>query len=83
MVMPNCLSCIPSRKENMPLELCQNMHNIHFTPEKLNIVRGAVKRDPIHSTVYILTLNGGPDRVQEVPYIGCHFWVTRDELTRE
>ena len=46
----------------MPIELHQNIHNIHFTPDKLNIVRGAVERDPIHSTVYRQTLNSWADR---------------------
>ena len=50
---------------------------------KFNIVRGAVRRDPIHSTMYTLTLNGCADRIQEVPHIACHFWGTRDELTIE
>ena len=61
----------------MLIELNQNMHNIHS--EKLN--RGAVERDPIHSSVYKLTLNGWPERVKEVPHITCYFWGTRDELT--
>ena len=49
----------------------------------MNIVRGAVERDPIHSTMYMLTLNGWPDRIQEVLRIACHFWDTWDELTIE
>ena len=67
MVLADCLSCFPSRKENLPIELHQNIHKIYFTPDKLNIVRGAVERDPIHSNVYRLTLNGWPDRIQDVP----------------
>ena len=63
------LSWFPSQKENMPIELHQNIHNIHFTPDKLNKIRGAVERDPIHSTMYWLTLNSWPERVQEVTYI--------------
>ena len=83
MVLADCLSHFPSRKENMPIELHQNTHNIYFTQDKLNIVRGAVERDPIHCIVYRLTLNGWPDRVQEIPHIAHHFWGTRDELTIE
>ena len=67
----------------MPIELHQNIHNIHFAPDKLNIVRGAIEKDPIHSTVYRLTLNGRPNRIQEVPRIACNFWGTQDELTFE
>ena len=80
-VLPDCLSQFPSRKEYMPIELHQKIHNIHFAPDKLNIVRGAVERDPIHSTIYRLTLNGQPDRIQEVLRIVCHFWGTWDKLT--
>ena len=65
----------------MPIELQQNVHHIHFTQDKLNIVRGAVEKDPIHSIMYRLTLNGWSNRTQEVLRIACHFWGTRDELT--
>ena len=58
MVLADQLSHFPSRKENMPIELHQNIQNIYFISDKLNIVRGAVERDPIHSTIYRLTLNG-------------------------
>ena len=43
MVLADCLSHYPSRKENMPIELHQDIHNIYFTPDKLDIVRGAVE----------------------------------------
>ena len=48
----------PIQKRNMPIELHQDIHNVYFAPNKLNIVRGAVERNPIHNTVYRLTLNG-------------------------
>ena len=83
MVLEDCLSQFPPRKEDMPIELHQNIHNIHFEPDRLNIIRGAVERDPIHSTIYRLTLNGWPDRVQDIPRIACHFWGTWDEFTVE
>ena len=83
MVLADRLSQFPSRKEYMPIELHQNIHNVHFEPDRLNIVRGAIERDPIHSTIYRLTLNGWLDRVHEVPRIACHFWGTQDELTVE
>ena len=67
----------------MPIELHQNIHNLHFEPDRLNIVRGAIERDPIHSTIYRLTLNGWPDKVYEVPGIAQQFWGTHDELTVE
>ena len=74
MVLADCLSQFPSRKWNMPVELHQNIHNIYFTPDKLNIDRGAVERVAIHSTVYRMTSNGWPERIQKVPHIVCHFW---------
>ena len=83
MVLADCLSQFPSRKENMPIELHQNVHNIPFAPDKLNIVRGAVKRDPIHSTIYRLTWDGWPDRIQEVLHIAHHFWCAQDKFTIE
>ena len=71
----------PPRKENMPIRLHQNIHNIYFTSDKLSIVRGAMERDPIHSTMYRLTLNGWPERIQEICHLACHLWGTRDKLT--
>ena len=56
MVLADHLSIFPSRKENMPIELHQNIHNIHFEPDKLNIFRGAVQSDPIHNTIYRVDL---------------------------
>ena len=38
MIMADCLSHFPLRKESMPIELHQNIHNIYFTSDKLNIV---------------------------------------------
>ena len=46
MVLADHLSQFPSRKEYMPIELHQNIHNVHFEPDRLNIVRGAIERDP-------------------------------------
>ena len=83
MVLADHFSQFPSRKEYMPIELHQNIHIVLLEPDRLNIVRGAIERDPIHSTVYRLTLNGWPDRVYEVPRIACHFWGTQDEVTVE
>ena len=83
MVLADGLSQFPSRKEYMPIELHQNVHNMHFAPDKLNIVRGAVESNPIHRTVYRLALNGWPNRIQEVPRIAHHFCSTQDELTIE
>ena len=64
MILADRLSRFPSRKENTPIELYHNIQHIAFTPDKINIIRGAVERDPILSTVYQLTLNGWPDRSQ-------------------
>ena len=66
MVLADCLSHFPSRTENMPIKLHQNIQNIYFTPDKLKVVRVAEEKDPIHNTMYRLTLNGWPERIQEV-----------------
>ena len=83
MILADRLSRFPSRKENTPIELHQNIQHIAFTPDKINIIRGSVKRDPILSTVYWLTLNGWPDEINKVPRIARQFWGARDELTIE
>ena len=82
-ILANRLSRFSSRKENTPIELHQNIQHIAFTPDQINIIRGSVERDPILSTVYWLTLNGWPDKINQVPRIVRQFGGARDELTIE
>ena len=81
MILADGLSRFPSRKENTPIELHQNIQHIAFTPDKIKLIRGLDERD--ESTVYQLTLNGWPDKISKVPRIARQFWGTRDELTIE
>ena len=83
MISTERLSQFPSRKENTPIELHQNIQHLKFIPDKINIIRGTVKWDPILSTVYHLTLNGWPDRINEVPRLARQFWGAKDELSIE
>ena len=53
MVLADCLNQFPSRKEYMSIELHQNIHNVHFKPDRLNIVRGATKREIPSTAPYI------------------------------
>ena len=69
MVLAEGLSRFPSRKETSPIELHKNIQHISFTPDIINIICGAVERDPILSTVYHLKLNGWPEEPNEVPRI--------------
>ena len=82
-VLGDRLSRFPSRKNNIPIKLHQNIQTLHFNSDQLNLVRGTIERDPVHATVYRLTLNGWSDRMRDVPHIGCHFWGTRNKLTIE
>ena len=83
MVLADRLSQFPSHKNNTPIELHQNIQHIHFNSDHLNLVRGAIERDPVHATAYRLSLNGWPGRMRDVPKITSHFWGTRDEPTIE
>ena len=83
MVMTDRLSRFPSRKENSLIEQHQNIQHISFTPNRTNIIHGALERDPILSTVYHLTLNGQPEKPNEVLRIAQQFWGVRDELSIE
>ena len=58
MVLADRLSRFPSHKNNTPTELHQNTQTLNFNHDHLNIVKGAIERDLVHSTVYRLTLNG-------------------------
>ena len=46
-------------------------------------MKGATERDPRHSTVNRLTLNGWPEKMRNVPHLACDLLGTRDELTIE
>ena len=83
MVLADRLSRFPSCTENSPIILHHNIHTINFNSEHLNIIRGATERDPIHSTLYRLTLNGWPENFRSVSHIACHFWSYHDQLTVE
>ena len=77
------LSCSLSTSSGLMVNLHKNIQTWSFNPDCFNIIRGAIVRDPVHTTVYRLTLNGWPARMRDVPCIACHFWGTRDELTIE
>ena len=83
MILADRLSRFPSWRENAPIELHQNIQHLTFTPGKINIIRAAVERDPIFSTVYHITLNGWPSKISKVPRIARQFLGARDELTVE
>ena len=83
MVLADWLSRFPSPHDNLPIELHQNIHALNFNSDRLLIVKGTIERDPIHSAVYRMTLNGWPDRIQDVPCLAHHFWSLRDKLMIE
>ena len=83
MVLGGRLSRFPFHKNNTPIELHQNTQTLNFNHDHLNIIKGAIVRDPVHLTVYRLTLNGWPDKMQDVQHLACHLGGTRDELTVE
>ena len=72
-ILADRLSRFPSCTENSPIILHPNIQTINFNSEHLNIIREATERDPIHSALYRLTLNGWPDNFRTVPCIACHF----------
>ena len=61
MVFTDRLSRFPSCKNSIPIELHQNIQTINFNSDHSDIIKGVTERDPIHSTVYRLTLNGWPE----------------------
>ena len=81
MILANRLSRLPSRSENLPIEVHHNIQHFTFTNDKINTIRGATERDPILYAVYCITLNGWASRFNKVPNIAHHFWKARDELT--
>ena len=76
-------SHLPSCSENLPIILHHNIQYIHFSSNKLNWIQWAAERDPLHSTLYQLTLNGWPDHIDQVLRITWNYWVTQDELSTE
>ena len=75
------LSCFPSHWENLQIKLHQNIQHVHLLTDKLNIVQQAIRWDPVHNTLYCLTLNGWPKCINQVPGIAQHFWGAWNELS--
>ena len=71
MVLADRLSRLSLHKNN-PIELHQNIQIIGFNPDCLNIIRGAIERDLVHSSVYRLTSNEWPDKMRDVPHLAHH-----------
>ena len=82
MILADRLRHFPSWRENAPIELHQNIQHLTFTPDKINIIRGAVERSYFKYSL-LLTLNGWPSKSSKLPRIARQFWGARDELTIE
>ena len=83
MVLADRLPRFPSPRNNLPIELHQNIQAFNFNSDRLHVIKGTIETDPIHSVVYRMILNSWPDRIKDVPHLACHFWSLRDELTIE
>ena len=81
MVLADCLSRFPSHTNYLPIPLAHNIQHVQLSTSELDVIQGAVERDPVYSTVYCLTHRGWPDHIQDVPRVARHFWGTRDELS--
>ena len=84
MVLVDRLSWFPSQKNNTPIEIHQNIQHIHFNYWPcLNVIRGATEKEPVHATVYRLTIRqmAWQNEIMFHTYCTCHLWGTRDELT--
>ena len=73
-ILADRLSRLPSRSQNLSIELNHNIQHFTFTHDKMNIIRGTTEGDPILYAVYHITLNGWPNRFNEVSHITCQFW---------
>ena len=83
MVLADWLSRFPSQKENLPTELHQHIQHIHFSNDRLNVIRGTIECNPIHNTLYHMTLNGWPKHPHQVLRAIKIYWGTRAELLIE
>ena len=83
MILTHHLSQFLSLQGNLPIELHHNIQHIHISSDRLNIIQEAVEGDPIHNTLYCLTLNGWPDHIHQVPQISQQLWDTQNELSIE
>ena len=77
MVLADRLSHFPSHWENISIILHHNIQHVHFSSNKWNWIQEAVERDPVHSILYRLTLNGWPHCTAQITRIIWHFWVPR------
>ena len=81
MILADCLSLFPSYKERQPLTPHCHIYCLHFSGQYLTVIYGAAERDPIHSTIYRVTLNGWLDQYHAVPHSAHHFYKSRDKVS--
>ena len=83
MILADHHSHLPSHWEILHIKLYHNIQHVHFFTEEFYIIWGAVEWDPVHNTLYHLTLNGWPNCIPQVLQIAQHFWGTWDDLSIE
>ena len=69
MVLVDRLSRFPLHKENLAIEVCPAHPHIHFSNDRLNIIRGAIECNPMQNTLYYLTFNEWSDCLHHIPKI--------------
>ena len=47
----------PPTEKKLPIEWQHNIQYVHFSSDMLNIIAGAVEREPVCNNLYYLTLN--------------------------
>ena len=82
-ILPDHLSHFPSCKETLPIEIHCNIQHLQLSTDKINIIWGGVKYDPVYNTLYWLTLNEWLKWVNYVLQIAWHFWGAWDKLAIE
>ena len=59
MVLADRLSHFPSNTNCFPIPLVQNIQHVQLSTADLDIMQGSVECDPVYSTIYHLTPEGG------------------------
>ena len=74
------VSVAPPCKESLPIPILQNIQHVQLSTAELDAIQGAIKHDPVNSTLYCLTLRGWPDCLMHpLALLWCPGWAVPRE----
>ncbi len=80
--VPDALSRLSSAQSNH-IELDMEVHFVHFSAEKVNLIQSATAKDSTLCTLRDTIIKGWPPRIKDLPRDLQPYWSFRDEMSVE